>query len=154
MTPTIKELTAARDWFKDRFGDFKQEVENGTRGALGADKTWGHIQTIISLLDSHINPPDLSELKREVNKVLDEKFTKTNDEYENNIVNAAIDHLAPRIAREGMVVVPVEPTEYMVQQGVYSENTLECVGEDYPSYEQSCTNIYKSMISAAQKKED
>ena len=41
---------SALDWFKLRFGDFKQEVESGNRGAKGWEKTWSLIQTTINAL--------------------------------------------------------------------------------------------------------
>lgn len=151
MTPTLKELTAARDWFKERFGDFKQEVENGTRGALGADKTWGNIQTLLSLLNSHINPPDLSELKRETISNLHEKLSEQERTEETSAVyqfyrkygadigvQFAIDHIAPRIVREGCVVVPEEPTEKMSDAGI-----------GYVTYPDAHIYCYKAMIAAS-----
>jgi len=74
----------------------------------------GTMKTIRTLLDSHINPPDLEGLKREV--VLDIRKTpellhKHLGYSMEEVVGHIIDHLAPRIVREGFVVVPEEPTE-------------------------------------------
>ena len=74
--PTKEELIAARDAFIV-----------GCHGCLDPEME----QTILSLLDSHINPPDLSELKREVASYEPQCFLDEG-------YNTAIDHLAPRIS--------------------------------------------------------
>jgi len=64
-----------------------------------------HHDTILSLLDSHINPPDLSELKREIA----EKFNEWNSHViPSNLVSDIIDHLAPRIVREGQTQISID----------------------------------------------
>jgi len=109
--PTKDELPAARDAVEDcinlsahpRFPDEEQIIwSQGT-----TTKPYIHIgmlKTILSLLDNALNPPDLSELKREVWDGMKRDCAVSVRHYEG--MCAAIDHLAPRIVREGMALVP------------------------------------------------
>ena len=61
---------------------------------------------------------------------------------EAEIVVDTVRLLAPRIVREGMVVVPKEPTDEMVKAG----EELEYFEGGYGN---SCTQFYKAMIAAS-----
>jgi hypothetical protein len=96
-----------------------------------------------TLLDQAINAPDhiadvgnmvdLEILKREVCNVVGNHHTLATHE----AIRTAIDHLAPRIVREGMVVVPEEPTEEMIEAFF-----------NLP-YDFDFTGSYKAMIAAS-----
>jgi len=81
---------------------------------------------------------DLESLKK------NESPPKLKDALYNDGWNSAIDHLAPRIVRDGMVVVPKEPTEEMIEAWDAWNST------PFNECEDDATG-YKAMISAAQK---
>ena len=67
--------------------------------------------TIRTLLDQAINAPDLESLKREVSShLIDNNIFPDHNNCVEIFVRVIIDHLAPRIVREGVVVV--EDAEY------------------------------------------
>lgn len=104
--PTKDELTAAKNAINDAFSE------------LYPDET----TTLNALLDQAINAPDLSELVVDTSNT-PELLSMCADftvGY-NNGWNAAIDHLAPRIVREGMVVV--DATEYQQLKNI--QNALQ-----------------------------
>ncbi len=100
----IEKLKAARDEYN---GSLYPHTEGRFAQANMVSEETVHI--IRTLLDNAINAPDLSELKREVTKICrDKNELETPDYVIMEAVANAIDHLAPRIVREGFVVVPVE----------------------------------------------
>ncbi len=100
-------------------------------------------QTIRTLLDQAINAPDLRAEKKDTSNTQEllancEDFTVGY----NTGWNAAIDHLAPRIVREGCVVVPEEPTPQMIANGALT----------YTRYDKSSGRMaraYKAMLAAS-----
>jgi len=87
MTPSKDQLIAARDILDTKWAGYDNAKD-----------------VIRALLDSHINPPDLESLKREVVGSFSElEASKYGMPY--GAISWTIDHLAPRIVREGCVVV-------------------------------------------------
>jgi hypothetical protein len=80
-----------------------------------------------------INAPDLDELRKTIHERLPQREYDRRQGW-----NAAIDHLAPRIVRDGCVVVPLEPTQKMIDA---AKNRKE-QSDLYP-------DIYKAMIAAS-----
>jgi len=72
------------------------------------------IETIRTLLDQAINAPDLESLKRESEPDDSDYILGTNDGW-----NAAIDHLAPRIVREGWQPIETAPKDDKVMVLLY-----------------------------------
>lgn len=70
----------------------------------------------------------IEKLKRETNNFLNSKFIKTDDDYENAIVNSAIDHLHSR----GLIVQldEVDGLVDALQEGVFDFNN----GMDFPTH--------------------
>lgn len=83
-----------------------------------------------------MNKDELESLKRE----LCDKFSETS--IEDSVIYACIDHLAPRIVREGFAVVPEEPTAQMIADGALA----------YVNFDKSegrMKRAFKAMIAAS-----
>jgi hypothetical protein len=98
----IEQIKAARERL-DALAELEKQyvfLSFGTVPTIESD----FIKTIRTLLDNAINAPDLESLKLQSNPITD------SIEGLNYIHgwNDAIEHLAPRIVREGFVVVPEE----------------------------------------------
>jgi len=145
MTNPTKELIAARD-------DFIV----GCHGCLDPEME----QTILSLLDSHINPPDLDELRMKLQQSTYEPATPLDIAYVDGY-NAAIDRLSPRIVREGFVVVPEEPTEKQYIQYakscppfttyMFDEGKISAIwrNQSQADHVEACKKSYQAMIAAS-----
>lgn len=137
--PTIEEYKAARERL-DTLAEFEKQYVLQSFGTVPTAES-DFIKTIRTLLDQAINAPDLGSLKLQSNPITD------SIEGLNYIHgwNHAIDHLAPRIVREGFVVVPEEPTIDMCSFGgdiiyhSHGKTTLSKVAE----------HTYKAMIAAS-----
>ncbi len=106
------------------------------------------LKEVRTLLDNAINAPDLSELKRETIEGVKAKWNwdKLNPDFvpRGPTIRACIDHLAPRIVREGFVVVPEEPTEDMMHSGLD-----QCKKDKLLHGNIYVGDIYKAMIAAS-----
>lgn len=133
---TKDQLIAARDWVVAAADFLPSHMEH-------------HYETIISALDAQISPQNLSELKRKIMTPYNLTIMQRFDDPE-ACVDWLIDHLAPRIVRDGMVVVPVEPTEAMLDAFYepVSGSAMASFSDD-----DAFPDCYRAMISAAQKKE-
>jgi hypothetical protein len=128
----IEQLKAARDAYMRLFRD--EGVFFNAPHHEYARVCRKHREVFQTLLDNAINAPDLEVLKREVQ---DELFPATDGEI--YIIGKVIDHLAPRIVREGFVVVPEEPTDEMIlARNLHSGWSFESERENY-----------KAMIAAS-----
>ncbi len=136
----INELKAAREWNEGHIeycerhiadDDINENYKNNCRNDLEYHKI------MKTLLDNAINAPDLESLKKPQTMELSEPQYRYNEAF-NDGLKAAIDHLAPRIVREGFVVVPEEPTYEM----------CAAVIEDPRTHRQTAI-YYKAMIAAS-----
>lgn len=126
---SIEKLKAASEWV------------NNCSDAMFSDLSVK--RTLRTLLDNAINAPDLRAEKKDTSNTQEllancEDFTVGY----NTGWNAAIDHLAPRIVREGFCVVPEEPTPQMIANGALT----------YTRYDKSSGRMaraYKAMLAAS-----
>jgi hypothetical protein len=117
------------------------------------------IKTIIALLDqaiersesaTAINAPDLESLKREASEFVLERCSVYKDLPIGLMIDTSIeliDHLAPRIVREGFVVVPEVSTDEIIE-AMYKVVNRETLVQpiDINGLYQS---VYKAMIAAS-----
>lgn len=130
----IEQLKAARAYVDNLERVFKDMMNEEHKA---------HMANIRTLLDQAINAPDLRAEKKDTSNTQEllancEDFTVGY----NTGWNAAIDHLAPRIVREGCVVVPEEPTPQMIANGALT----------YTRYDKSSGRMaraYKAMLAAS-----
>jgi hypothetical protein len=137
MIINIEQLKAARD----EFYGFDETFYGTQTFQLSAQA----IETIRILLDNAINAPDLESLKREVYA---QEFVK-HCECDIDLVSCVIDHLAPRIVREGMVVVPEAPTEAMIEAGRIGYNHDSAYSVTFDEPYDCIKTAYKAMIAAS-----
>ena len=111
-----------------------------------------HRETIRTLLDQAINAPDLEKIDEMIAIFIKDNYPETHDKRFSaeimpsdkavkyfNLLRKFYDHLAPRIVREGFVVVPEEPTEEML-----------CAGYNGGDVTMPRTkNMYKAMIATS-----
>jgi hypothetical protein len=137
----INELKAAREEYN---GSLYPHTEGRFAQANMVSEETVHI--IRTLLDQAINAPDLESLKREVVSDIrntPELLHKALGYSMEEVVGHVIDHLAPRIVREGFVVVPEEPTQAMKDAGA-NERLRQERNEELNTH-----LIYKAMIAAS-----
>jgi hypothetical protein len=139
--PTKYQLIAARAWVIAVMIELRKKPVCHKQNSIVIE------QTILSLLDNAINPPDLESLKRDdkdANAPIEEMLR-------NEGWNAAIDHLAPRIVRDGYVVVK-KPEQWMINQYKDFKERGEIMRHNEEGIEYLATILAESMISA--NKED
>lgn len=119
--PTKEQLIAARDRLNN---SIKEDYENGEEMVVVVDSylTSQDIKTILSLLDSHINQPDLDATIAQCIEHAKRDWKEGSFGYnEAEIVVDTVRLLAPRIVRDGCVVV--DANEY--QQPKNIQNALQ-----------------------------
>jgi len=139
--PTKDQFIAARDCLKIA-------VERDELSLL-----YPHTELFRTLLDNALNPPDLERLKREVYA---QEFVR-HCETDRDLVSCVIDHLAPRIVREGMVQIPQDAMK-LIDRMAEMWSSDECVEQgkedecDFTDgYDMFCKDArkIKAMIAAA-----
>jgi len=172
MTPTKEELTAARDDLQS--GGLTHDDEliinalldnaiNDVELQESSDKFWEKIKTDfpdaleegrkqlteISKRKSNTNALDLESLKREViNSVQSIRHNELSIDA-GSAISEAIDHLAPRIVREGMVQIPQEAMK-LIDRMAEQWSTDECV-EQGKEDECDFTDGYDMFVRDARK---
>jgi len=132
--PTKDELISAWDWTDDALLDIADSRKKLGKTTPILDRCEGVLTTILSLLDTHINPPDLSEVRNEIIKsVFPDGELPNNDDavtWYMDGVDKAIDHLAPRIAINAPVTETVDiATLKHMAVGHFASNREEVFGQ-------------------------